>query len=322
MIKSACILILLLLSTGVFGQSPLLDQWFLNNYLVNPAITGIERYWDVQVGSRFQWTGVDGAPESYFISTHTPLGNPRPKKGFTKTPNPSQRDLYNYNNFKHQAHHGVGGIIYLDQIGPFRTIEFSSSYAYHLALNKSLFLSAGLSVGLFQQTLNFNKVSADVQSDPAVTNFKSSMIFPLRPGIWLYGDKFYLGAAYSEFFNSNDQNELRTSILTMGYRFDSNLEMIHLTPYGLLRLNGIQNSFDIGLKVDWKRLIYAGGTYRSTNETVLYVGASINFLLGFTYLYNVGSKETFTYGSCLTHEIQLNFRFNNKEEVPCPQKMW
>ena len=52
-----------------------------------------------------------------------------------------------------------------------------------------------------------------------------------------------------------------------------------------------------------------------------YLGASINFLMSFTYLFYSGAIESFTAGSGGTHEFQLNFRFNNKERIPCPQKM-
>ena len=323
MIKKGYFLLLFLLLTQLLlAQSPLLDQWFLNNYLINPAITGIERFMDVQLGSRYQWTGVDGAPTSHFISAHSPIGNIRSKKGFTKTPSPSSPDEYSYQKFKFEPHHGIGGIIYIDQIGPFTNFELNGSYALHLALNQSLFLSTGFSLGFIRRYLNMNAISTSLQADPAIANFNPDMSLSVRPGIWLYGDRFYLGGSVSEFIDSEDQKELRSSILTAGYRFDSKAESLHITPYGLLRLNSIKKHYDIGLKIDWKRQVYIGGTYRSTNETVLYLGSSINYFLGFTYLFNVGPRSTFTNGSGGTHEIQLSFRFKNKEKISCPQKMW
>ena len=320
--KLTIFLVALLSYLSVSAQSPLLDQWFLNNYLMNPAVTGIEQYMDVQVGSRFQWSGVDGAPTSHYFSAHSPLGNPRPVKGFSRTPKPGKRDEYNYKGFPSKAHHGIGAVIYRDQVGPFSSMETNVSYAYHMPLGKKLFLSAGASAGIFRQSLDVNEVSASVQMDPAIANFTPQNTLVLRPGLWLYGSKFYLGGAVSEFINSVDQVQLRTTTVTTGYRFDSQLEGIHFTPYGLIRLNAIENNYDVGLKVDWNRLAYIGGTYRSTGETVLYMGASLNFLVGFTYLYNVGSPESFTNGAGGTHEFQLNLRFRNKEKIPCPQMMW
>ena len=320
--KKACTLLFLVSGYLLQAQSPLLDQWFLNNYLINPAIAGIERYADVQLGSRFQWTGVDGAPVTHYLSVHTPLGNPRPKKGFTKTPLSRQQDQYNYKGMKYASHHGIGGVVYYDQIGPFVNLEFNVSYAYHLAISKKVFVSAGVSAGLFSQSLQISDISGPVQSDPAVVNFNARNTFTLRPGVWTYGDQFYLGVSHSEFINDEEQATLRTSIFTAGYRFDSGQDGIHFTPYGMLRLNQIQNNYDVGMKVDWKRRYYGGATYRSTKETVYYLGASVNFLMSFTYLFYSGAVDSFTAGSGGTHEFQLNFRFNNKERIPCPQKMW
>ena len=318
----ATILMLVFTGHGMLAQSPVLDQWFLNNYLTNPAITGIEQYMDVQLSSRLQWTGVDGAPSSHFLSVHTPLGNPRSKNGFTKTPTPNKPTEYNYKSRRYQPHHGLGGLVYMDRVGPFANLEANISYAYHIPVAEGLFLSAGASVGLFRQALDTDLVSIPVQGDPAISGFNPNSTLVLRPGLWLYGEQFYLGASLSEFFNPEDQDQLRTTIVTTGYRFDSSAEGVHFTPYALARINTIRNNYDLGMKVDWRRLVYIGATYRSTNEAVIYLGASINFRMSFTYLYNTGSERSFTSGAGGTHEFQLNFRVRNRERIPCPQRMW
>ena len=40
-------------------QKPGYTQYILNNYIINPAITGIENYTDVKMSYRNQWTGID-----------------------------------------------------------------------------------------------------------------------------------------------------------------------------------------------------------------------------------------------------------------------
>ena len=301
------------------AQGPLLDQWFLNNYLINPAITGIEQYADVQFGYRNQWTGVDGAPESYVISAHTPLNNPRPNKGFTPTPDPPVPNLYSYRNFKYKPHHGVGGSVYFDRIGPFTNTALSGSYAYHLALSKNIYLSAGIGAGLLRQSLDMEKVRTSVQSDPAVLQFTPQTSVTLRPGIWLHTRHSYFGASLTERINAT---EARTATLTAGHRFESQIADVHLTPYAIFRANRLQHNYDMGLKVDWKRMVFMGATYRSTHGVVLYLGASVNYLMGFSYLYHAGNKGNSAYSATDTHEIQLNFRLQNKEQTPCPQQMW
>ena len=53
---------------------PHYTQYILNNYIVNPALTGIENYIDVKMSMRNQWVGIDGAPKTYYATVHGALG--------------------------------------------------------------------------------------------------------------------------------------------------------------------------------------------------------------------------------------------------------
>jgi hypothetical protein len=46
----------------------------INNYVLNPAITGIEDYTDVRLGYRDQWRGIEGAPVTAYLSVHGSVG--------------------------------------------------------------------------------------------------------------------------------------------------------------------------------------------------------------------------------------------------------
>ena len=52
-------------------------QYVLNQYLVNPAISGIENYTDVKLSARDQWTGLNGAPRAAYLTVHAPIGKKR-----------------------------------------------------------------------------------------------------------------------------------------------------------------------------------------------------------------------------------------------------
>ena len=53
---------------------PFYTQYILNNYILNPGITGIENYTDVKLSYRNQWAGINGAPVTTYLSIHGPLG--------------------------------------------------------------------------------------------------------------------------------------------------------------------------------------------------------------------------------------------------------
>ena len=53
---------------------PFYTQYILNNYILNPAVTGIENYTDIKLSNRNQWTGINGAPVTTYFSVHAPIG--------------------------------------------------------------------------------------------------------------------------------------------------------------------------------------------------------------------------------------------------------
>src|SRR5256714_7180411 len=62
-------------------QKPHYTQYILNQYILNPALTGIENYTDVKLSHRHQWVGIQDAPVTTYLTIHTPIG----KKDFRTT---------------------------------------------------------------------------------------------------------------------------------------------------------------------------------------------------------------------------------------------
>src|SRR5688572_11188399 len=62
-------------------QKPHYTQYILNQYIINPALTGIENYTDVKLSHRHQWVGINDAPVTSYFTFHTPIG----KKDFRTT---------------------------------------------------------------------------------------------------------------------------------------------------------------------------------------------------------------------------------------------
>src|ERR1700712_2519845 len=55
-------------------QQPQYTQYLINNYILNPALTGIENYTDVKISHRHQWVGLQDAPVTTYLTLHSPLG--------------------------------------------------------------------------------------------------------------------------------------------------------------------------------------------------------------------------------------------------------
>src|SRR6201989_1691297 len=58
---------------AIAQQRPYYTQYIMNNYIINPAVAGIENYWDVKASHRLQLVGVQDAPVTTYLTIHGPL---------------------------------------------------------------------------------------------------------------------------------------------------------------------------------------------------------------------------------------------------------
>src|SRR5258708_9052684 len=63
------------LQFAIAKQKPQYTQYVFNNLLINPAVTGIENYIDLKAGYRSQWTGLQGAPVTSYLTFSVPFGS-------------------------------------------------------------------------------------------------------------------------------------------------------------------------------------------------------------------------------------------------------
>src|SRR5215216_6653305 len=97
-------------------------QYILNNYILNPAISGIENYTDVKISLRDQWVGLNGSPQTAYFTIHGPLG----KKNYTPSatgysvPGENPRGAAYWESYTAaEPHHGIGMTVINDRTGNF-----------------------------------------------------------------------------------------------------------------------------------------------------------------------------------------------------------
>jgi len=105
--------------------SPLLNQYYNNTYLANPAMAGLTEGAKVDLAFRSQWNAIPGAPLMQNLSA-----------------------TYGWERV------GVGLNMNLDKAGLQRQTRVLASYAYHLPLNESAKLHFGLSAGFINQRID------------------------------------------------------------------------------------------------------------------------------------------------------------------------
>src|SRR6202000_2341129 len=181
-------------------QRPQYTQYVFNNFLLNPALSGIENYTDVKAGYRSQWTGLQGAPVTSYLTVNAPLGSDFINGDATEMPaaggtDPASRSYTQY----YQAappHHGIGFTLVTDKAGPITATNIDATYAYHIGLTSNLNLAVGVAAGVSRTSLNTSDITLANANDPAIDNGSSGVWNPdLGLGIWAYSATYYFGAS-------------------------------------------------------------------------------------------------------------------------------
>ncbi len=329
-------LVFLFLAAQVSGQQkPQYTQYIFNNFILNPAISGIENYTDVKAGHRNQWQGLENAPVTSYISIHAPLGKKFFYGNATSFPsdenNPVNRSyLQNYK--ASEPHHGIGFHAVSDKTGSLSTINLNLTYAYHLGLTEKTNISAGIAAGISKTSLDMAGITLGDSFDPAIVANANSKIQPnLSIGIWLYGSRYFAGISAQQllfspisFTNNTSYNEGKQVphvFLTASYKFYLT-ENIAAIPSAMVKLvSPAPASIDLNMKVAFKDKFWLGGSYRKDDSFAALVGFNTESLVNLSYSYDFTTSNLRSVSNG-THELVLGLLLNNRYKVTCPQHNW
>lgn len=318
-------------------QRPQYTQYIFNNYLLNPAISGIENYTDVKIGYRKQWAGIENAPQTSFVTAHWNLGADYLWKNALSLPDkgddPMSRN-YMQNYTSSPAHHGMGVTAVYDEVGPLSRLDANLTYAYHLKLNNTFNLSVGVAAGISRVALDINALTFEDQSrtDPSIANGIASQLKPdLGLGVWLYSGRLFAGAAVQQILpqklsftsdpNYNTGKEVPHFFITAGYRLYVDDEISATPSIMVKQVSPAPASVDVNLKMSFRDRFWLGGSYRKDDSFSAMAGVNISKLLNLTYAYDF-TTSGLNQVSNGSHEIVLGIQLNNVYEVFSTTRMW
>jgi type IX secretion system PorP/SprF family membrane protein len=314
-------------------QRPQYTQYVFNNYLLNPALSGIENYTDVKLGYRSQWTGLEGAPVTSYFSVNAPIGNRFLQGDATAFPaggglNPSSRS-YTQNYMAAEPHHGIGLMVVSDKTGPITQTNIDATYAYHLGLTETLNLAVGVSAGVSHNVIDVSKLTYVDQNDPTINNITGSQWKPdLGVGVWAYSSNYFFGASVQQILPQNLYVTTSTTAVqnkTVPHYFVTGgvklfvSDDITLMPSALLKfIAPVPVTFDVNMKMSFRDKFWIGGSYRRNDSYAALVGFNLSSLVnvGYSYDFTTSALNTVSHGS---HEIVLGILLNNRYKVTCPQ---
>lgn len=298
--KKTSLLFVSIFTVGMlYGQQiPQLTQFMINDYAINPAIAGMNDYYQIKTSVRNQWVGIEDAPKTTLLSIYG----------------------------KSNERVGLGGLVFNDQVGPTSRAGANLTYAYHINLSQSTKLSLALSGGFTQFKIDKENWNISNPDDPLMNGGEIVNLVPDATfGFNIYNeDSWYLGASVPQLLNSEliltDDNDnvtldanLARHINVMGiYNVEINYYW-DIQPSILFKSVLDQSQLDIGLKTIYNDNLWVGMDYRNNGDISALLGFYIQdrYIVG--YSYDIPNTEISSYTSG-SHEFMFGITFRPSTE--------
>jgi len=293
-------------------QTVQFSQYMFNGLVVNPAYAGYKEDWTLNLASRLQWAGIDGAPRTNTISVDGVL-------------NPDSKTA------------ALGFLATNDRLGPENNTSFYANYAYRLRLDDedTKRLSFGFGAGLVQYRIDGSKFSPIDPTDGGIIGNENTLMADFRLGVYYTTPSFYVGASALNLFSkpisgantlvikpvphfyltagtviplSNTIDIKPSAMLKGDLKSPAGLD---LTTYLLFdKKLWLGASYNTGVNINNKYNQYKG--VDKSNTVTAIAQFNINDFLRFGYSYDFSTSALATYQSG-THEVSLSISFRRKQ---------
>lgn len=302
------IILLTIVSSALGVKAQQLEQWSqfsLNEYTVNPAVAGADKYFYANAMFRQQWVGIVDAPRTYYMSVQGPVWRNRM---------------------------GIGGSLMSDVTGPVSKNGLLLNYAYHLPLTLDSKLSFSLAGSIYQYAVNGAEMNLESTNDVALSNGNMSAWVPdFGFGMRYAWKDLYAGIYVPQITNSKlrffddfkmtDNRLNRHYYLNGGYKYAINDDFVVKADY-FARFVRPVFIHELQARVLFRDMVWLGtGTRMPSRKgnfvTALYFMAGYQFennlVIGYTYDMNFQAVGAASTG---THEVLVGIRFNRKNNKP------
>ncbi|MGK7397864.1 MAG: PorP/SprF family type IX secretion system membrane protein [Candidatus Cyclobacteriaceae bacterium M3_2C_046] len=273
-------------SVQLLAQQLTANNLYLNNrFIFNPARAGYYYGVDGFVNTRYQWLGIEDAPQLISFGLSTPVGD----------------------------HMGVGLKFHNDKKGVFESFFAEAAYAYQLVLGEYQILTFGMSAGIVDRQIDQLEVGFPNDFDPV---FQGSAFdetyFTVGAGLGYQWKGFKFDLAFPYLLEEGDR--LREHFLALAsYDWDLRASDFAISPSVMYRnLVFSNNQTDFNLEVSWKDFIWARPGYRTGDNYLMALGLNFkNIRIGYGYQQTNLDFAQFSHN---THEISVGFTIQKKNK--------
>lgn len=281
-------------------QLPFSSQYYTNQFVTNPALTGNHTTVNTFITHRSQWVGIPGAAQTSYLTLDGPL------------------DIQDI---------GLGLKLYTNSTELISTSGALATYSYKIKLNDNNSLNLGLAMGALSNRVNYEKVKVIDVNDPKLLNQQQSKaIFSADFGLLYTWKKLEAGFVVPQMlankinYGSFDANAsgsyyslARHYQGSVKYEFDISKKK-EITAYPLFMFRAVKGAplqYDVNAVVDWKEKGWFGLTYHSNYAVAVSAGIRYkNLCLGYAFDVGINKLRTSTGSSA---EFLLGYVFKKKD---------
>jgi type IX secretion system PorP/SprF family membrane protein len=285
---------------GLAQQTPILNHYYYNPYLINPAAAGQSKETRAFLLYRQQWIGIPDAPQT---------------QAFTIDGLLDERPIGLGINITNDVSNIIGRL----------SAMLSGSYTVKLATDHEL--GFGMSLGILRNELKFDKIRADVTDPGLLQNNENNTTLEGNAGLRYRYHKFSLGFVSEQLFNrriayknSADFREVSFELVRhylLSFQYDLQLNPdLEFTPLVVLRnAQGLPLQADVNALFKYRSNVWTNLSYRHKAGVGLALGANVGdrFIVGYNYEIPTTDLRQTTSGS---HEVMIGIRFIHRSGKP------
>lgn len=294
-------------------QLPIYSQYMYNKFMLNPAVAGADGYSSVNITTRQQWAGLEGAPKLNTVSFQSRFI----KRGYLI----KQRKGGNKLRPKTDGAVGMGGYVYNYRAGLVQRTGFQFSYVYNIWLWRKTQLSMGLGLTGYHFRIIEEDIIFENMEDPFLAgDLKRGIFVPDAAfGAYMLNERYSLGFSVDQLLGGTAKFG---SSAFSNYKMKRHYYLMGSYSFWFGREHEIQPSFlfktsellkpqlDLGVTYifdNFKNSFWLGLQYRTINAMIVGVGVRADHLhIGYAFDFSFSQLQKLTYG---THEVSLAFKF-------------
>lgn len=304
--KTAIILLLLLVYKSYAQQDPLFTQYIYNKLAFNPGYAGSGEQFSMDLLSRFQWTGIQGAPRTISFTAHTPMRN---------------------------QHIGLGFYTYRDELGPSVDYGAMAAFSYRVIFSTTK-LCFGIQAGFKYMDIDWGLLNPKDPGDILLSNQVTNRAVPdLDFGIYYYGIRFYIGLSAKHLLQNqiivssaapNDETSFtklfRNYYAMAGGAVPISDNFVFMPSVLIKYMQDVPLQADINACFLLNNILTLGASYRTGNALGLIIEVNIAHGISIGYSYDIWFNTLKNYNAG-SHEIRIGYMFDlfNKNRMLTPR---